>query len=49
MSSSTLVARVSVPPRAHTPERILDRARVGAAAGFILGVFLAFLGFSWDI
>ncbi|MBW3633357.1 MAG: hypothetical protein KY456_10055, partial [Chloroflexi bacterium] len=49
MSSSTLVARFSVPPRSHVPDVILDRARVGAAAGFIIGVFLAFLGFSWDI
>ena len=49
MFSSTLAARVSMPPRSNVQEAILNRTRVGAAAGFIIGVFLAFLGFSWDI
>ena len=49
MSSSTLVARASVPAQSHVPGAILDRARAGAAVGFLIGVFLAFLGFSWDI
>src|SRR5688500_8500238 len=49
MSSSTLVALVSAPPRSHVPEAILGRARIGAAAGFIIAVFLAFLGFAGDV
>jgi hypothetical protein len=27
----------------------LERARLGAAAGFLVGVFLSFLGFGWDV
>jgi hypothetical protein len=43
---ATLVARV---PAARGTETTLAAARVAAAAGFLLGVFLAFLGFAWDV
>ena len=45
MSTSTLVAGVPATPCSQAAGVILDRARVGGAAGFIMGVFLAFLGF----
>jgi hypothetical protein len=49
MSSSTLIAQA--PPLAHAraEDRTLERARIAAAAGFLLGVFLSFLGFTWDV
>ena len=49
MSTSTLVAGVPAPSRSRTSVTTLARARAGAAAGFLIGVFLAFLGFCWDI
>ena len=49
MSTSTLIARVPTPSRSRTSDTTLERARFGAAAGFLVGVFLSFLGFCWDI
>lgn len=49
MSTSTLIARVPTSPRARSSDATIERARVAAAAGFLIGVFLAFLGFTWDI
>ncbi|HLL50584.1 MAG TPA: hypothetical protein VK356_07950, partial [Thermomicrobiales bacterium] len=49
MSTSTLVAGVPAPSRSRTSVTTLERARAGAAAGCLIGVFLAFLGFCWDI
>ena len=43
---ATLVARV---PATRRTETTLTGARIAAAAGFLLGVFLAFLGFAWDV
>jgi hypothetical protein len=44
--ATILVARV---PTAQQTQTTLTGARVIAAAGFLLGVFLAFLGFAWDV
>ena len=49
MSTQTLIAQVPALPRSRARDRTLDQARIAAAAGFLLGVFLAFLGFTWDI
>ena len=49
MSASTLIAQNPAPTRARAADRTLERARFAAAAGFLLGVFLVFLGFAWDI
>ena len=47
MTASTLVAAIPAPAR--TADRTLARARVLAAVGFLVGVFLAFVGFAWDV
>lgn len=49
MSTSSLIARVPAPSRSRTSDTTLKRARLVAAAGFLVGVFLSFLGFCWDI
>jgi hypothetical protein len=49
MASSPLIAQLPASPRARTADRTVDRARIVAAAGFLLGVVLSFLGFSWDV
>jgi hypothetical protein len=49
MATQTLIAQVPAPPRSRARDRTLGSARIAAAAGFLLGVFLAFLGFTWDI
>ena len=49
MSSSTLIAEIPALPQARAEDRTLERARAAAAAGFLLGVFLSFLGFAWDV
>ena len=46
MATSTLVARMPVPTRAA--ETNLASMRIIAAAGFLLGVVLAVLGFARD-
>ena len=47
MTASTLVAEIPAPAR--TADKTLARARVIAAAGFLIGIMLAFLGFAWDV
>ena len=49
MSTSALIARVPTSSRSRASDTTLKRARLGAAAGFLVGVFLSFLGFCWDI
>ena len=49
MSMSTLIARAPVPSRSRASGATLGRAQVAAAAGFLAGVFFAFLGFTWDV
>ena len=44
--ATTLIAHV---PAARGRNSTLSGARVAAAAGLLLGVFLAFLGFAWDV
>lgn len=47
--STSLIARLPAPSRAQTSDTPLKRARLLAAAGFLVGVFLSFLGFCWDV
>lgn len=49
MTSSTLVARIPPPTRSRASDQTLARIRIIAAAGFLGGVFLALLGFAWDV
>ncbi|MGH2616649.1 MAG: hypothetical protein ACRDJC_15540 [Thermomicrobiales bacterium] len=49
MTTSTLIAQVPMSSGTRSADTTLARARVAAAASFLLGVFLAYLGFSWDV
>src|SRR5689334_10307413 len=49
MSTSSLIAHLPTPAQSRSSELALKRARFAAAAGFLVGVFLSFLGFCWDV
>jgi hypothetical protein len=49
MTASPLIAHAPETTRSRTSGQALERVRVLAAAGFLVGVLLALLGFTWDV
>src|SRR4051794_32381211 len=49
MTSSSLIAELPAPARSAATRQTLATVRVLGAAGLVLGVFLAYLGFAWDV
>ena len=49
MTSSSLIAELPAPARSDSTSQTLATVRVLGAAGLLIGVFLAYLGFAWDV
>lgn len=49
MTSSSLIAELPAPARSGATKQTLATVRVLGAAGLLFGVFLAYLGFAWDV